>query len=72
MESLTFESKILSDGHLYCPKKYAKKKNVKFKVTVTFDNIIDEASDQNIELSSTIDVSGETLSKDEINYYTKK
>ena len=36
MKKLVFESKLLPDGHLYCPKELAHKKNAYFKVVVTF------------------------------------
>ena len=69
METLAFESKILPDGHLYCPKEVAQKKNVKFKVIVTFEDDKVEASNHDIELSAINDVSDDFLSEEELNYY---
>ena len=69
MNTIAFESKLLPDGHLYCPKELSKKTNVRFKVIVTFEDINTEASDQNIELSSINDISNDLLSKEELNYY---
>ena len=69
METLAFESKLLPDGHLYCPKEVARKKNVKFKVIVTFEDEKVEASDHDIELSAINDVSDDFLSEEELNYY---
>ena len=69
METLAFGSKLLPDGHLYWPKKLAKKKNVKFKVIVTFEDDKVEASNHDIELSAINDVSDEFLSEEELNYY---
>ena len=69
METLAFESRILPDGHLYCPKEVAKKKNVKFKVIVIFEDEKVEASNHDIELSAINDVSDDFLSEEELNYY---
>ena len=69
METLAFKSKLLPDGHLYCPKELTKKRNVKFKVIVTFEDNKIEASDHDIELSSVNDISDDFLSYEEINYY---
>jgi hypothetical protein len=71
METLAFESNLLPDGHLYCPIELTKKKNVKFKVIVTFEDNKIEASDHDIELSSIQDTSDDFLSKEEIDYYLK-
>jgi hypothetical protein len=64
METLAFESKLLPDGHLYCPKELAKKKNAKFKVIVTFEDEKVEASNHDIELSAVNDV--------QMTFYLKK
>ena len=69
MNSATFESKLLPNGHLYCPKEYLNKKNATFKVIVTFENEIYKASDIDIEQSSIKDISNEFLTQEEINYY---
>ena len=69
MSTIAFESKLLPDGHLYCPKELSEKSNVKFKVIVTFEDNKIEASDQDIELSSVKDISTDMLSEEELNYY---
>ncbi len=37
MEQIVFESELMPNGYLYCPKEYAYK-NLRFKVTVIPDN----------------------------------
>jgi hypothetical protein len=69
MNTVTFESKLLPDGHLYCPKEFAQKKNVLFKVIVMFEDVEMEASEQDIELSTINDHSTDFLSKKELSYY---
>lgn len=70
MKKLIFESKLLPDGHLYCPKELAHK-NAHFKVVVTFEETALEASEHEIELSAIHDVSEDFLSEEEVNYYLK-
>lgn len=69
MNTQTFESMLLSDGHLYCPKEFIKKKNAHFKVTVTFEDSDVEASENDIERSNIMDISHDVLSEEELNYY---
>lgn len=69
MNTEAFESKLLPDGHLYCPGEFAKKENAKFKVIVTYEDIKIEATDREIETSSVNDVSEDFLSEEELNYY---
>lgn len=64
-----FESRVLPDGHLYCPKEFLQKKNIRFKVIAIFEEKEGEASDQEIEQSSVNDVSEDFLSEEELNYY---
>lgn len=66
MRELIFDTKLLNDGHLYCPKKFAIK-NAKFKVIVSVSE--DHATDSEIEMSSIIDNSNDFLTKKEIKYY---
>lgn len=66
MHEVVFESQLLKDGHLYCPKEYAKPR-AKFKVIVSLPD--EDATDSEIETVSAIDQSGEFLSEEEINYY---
>ncbi len=70
MNAVTFESKLLPDGHLYCPKEFAQKNNALFKVTVIFEESETEVSENNIELSAIIDNSTDFLSEEELKYYT--
>ena len=69
MKKVVFESELLSDGHLYCPKEIASNKNAHFKVIVTFDEASMEASNHELELSAINDVSEDFLSEEELNYY---
>lgn len=69
MKSLVFKSKLLPDGHLYCPEELAHKKDVNFKVVVTFEETHFEASEREIETSNINDVSEDFLSEGELNYY---
>ncbi len=64
-----FKSKVLSDGHLYCPKELARKKDAQFKVIVTFKETDIEASEHEVELSAINDVSEDFLSEEEVSYY---
>jgi len=67
MNTVTFESQLLPGGYLYCPKEFTRKQNARFKVIVVFEE--SEASDHEIELSATKDISNDFLSQEEINYY---
>ncbi len=69
MKEEIFESKLLPDGHLYCPKKFAKKKNARFKVTVIFEDSGNQATEADIELASAQDLPEDSLSKEELKYY---
>lgn len=66
MRESVFNSKLLEDGHLYCPKKFAVK-DAKFKVIVSIPQ--DNASDSEIEMASTIDNPDDFLTEEEIKYY---
>jgi DNA/RNA endonuclease G (NUC1) len=66
MQEVIFESQLLKDGHLYCPKEYAIPK-ASFKVIVSLPEEI--ATDSEIELSSVVDQSDEFLSQEELSYY---
>lgn len=66
MHEVIFESQLLKDGHLYCPKEYAKPR-ARFKVIVSLPD--EDASDAEIELASATDHSDEFLSKEEVDYY---
>lgn len=69
-KKLIFDSKLLPDGHLYCPEELVYKKNLRFKVVVTFGPETDfEASEHEIENANIDDVSNEFLSEEELNYY---
>lgn len=69
MNTLIFDSQLLPDGHLSCPKEFVHKKNVQFKVLVIFEETNLEASDQDIEHTALLDHSDEFLSQEELDYY---
>ncbi len=69
MQNIVFESKLLPDGHLYCPEEFLNKKNIRFKVMVTFGETYAEASDREIEKSAIRDVSDDFSTEEEVNYY---
>lgn len=69
MNTATFESKLLPDGHLYCPKEFSHNKNALFKVFVIFEDNEKNASDTDIELSAISDNSEDFLSEEEVRYY---
>lgn len=69
MKKTVFKSKLLPDGHLYCPNELAQKKNAHFKVIVTFEETELEASEHEVELSAINDASKDFLSEEELNYY---
>ena len=69
-EKLVFDSKLLPDGHLYCPEEFIYMKDVHFKVVVAFEKETDfEASEHEIEIANINDVSKDFLSEEELNYY---
>lgn len=69
MKKMVFESKLLPDGHLYCPDEFSNTKKVHFKVIATFEETDFEASEHEVELSAIQDASGDFLSEEELNYY---
>ena len=69
MKNLVFKSKLLPDGHLYCPEELVHKKHASFKVVVTFERTDLEASEYELEKSNINDVSEDFLSEEELNYY---
>ncbi len=69
MNTLVFDSQLLSDGHLSCPEEFIHKKNVHFKVLVIFEEPEQEALDRDIEHASIQDISDEFLSQYELDYY---
>ena len=69
MKKMVFESKLLADGHLYCPDEISQKKNVHFKVIASFEETEPEASEREIELSAMNDASEDFLSEEELKYY---
>ncbi len=66
MNKAVFESKLLPNGHLYCPEEFVNKKNALFKVIVTFE---DTGIEHETELSAVNDISDDFLSKEELDYY---
>ncbi len=69
MGKKVFESRVLPDGHLYCPEELAQEKNVRFQVIATFKDTNVEASEREVELSAVHDTSEDYLSEEELNYY---
>ena len=69
MRTTVFESKLLPDGHLYCPEEFVHKKNITFNVIVTFRETYLEASDNDIERSAVHDAVDDFLCDEELNYY---
>lgn len=69
MNTVVFESRLLADGHLYCPKEFSRQVNATFKVMVSFENAEMETTEQEIELAAINDHSTDFLSKEELNYY---
>lgn len=66
MNEVVFDSQLLADGHLYCPKEYATPK-AKFKVIVSLPD--KNATDSDIEMASVVDQSDDFLSEEEVEYY---
>ncbi len=66
-----FDSQLLSDGHLSCPKEFAQRKNAQFKVLVVFEELAYEATNRDIEQAAVLDNSNEYLLQEELNYYMK-
>jgi len=69
MNTLVFDSQLLSDGHLSCPEYFIHKKNVQFKVLVIFEETEQEASDRDVEQATIKDMGDEFLSQHELDYY---
>lgn len=68
MQTVVFESKLLPDGHLYCPEEFSQK-SARFKVIVTFTETHLEASDRDVEQAALHDVSDDFLNDEELHYY---
>ncbi|UCH93487.1 MAG: hypothetical protein JSV88_24890 [Candidatus Aminicenantes bacterium] len=66
MQEIVFDSRLLKDGHLYCPKRYANP-GAKFKVIVSLPD--EDATDSEIEMAAVVDHSDDFLSKEELDYY---
>jgi len=60
MSLTTFESQLLPEGNLYCPKEFTTSKNARFFV---------EATNQEIEICALMDISNDFLSQEELQYY---
>ena len=68
MQEAVFDSRLLKDGHLYCPEEFAKPK-AKFKVIVTLPDHEVDASESDIEMAAAADNSDDFLSHQELEYY---
>ena len=66
MQEIMFESQLLKDGHLSCPKEYATPM-ARFKVIVSIPD--ENATDSELEMASIVDQSDEFLSDQELEYY---
>lgn len=69
MNTALFRSRLLPGGHLYCPKEFAEKKNVLFKVIAIFDDTDSDPSNGDIELAAIHDNSTDFLCEEEIQHY---
>lgn len=69
MKTLIFDSHLLLNGHLSCPKEFAHKKNVHFKVVAVFEETEQQASDQDLEKAAIQDTGDDFLSQNELDYY---
>lgn len=69
MNTIIFKTKLLPDGHLYCPKELAQKENATFKVIVEFEDDEIQVSEYDVEQSASIDISSDVLSEEEVHYY---
>ena len=69
MSVMTFESRVLPDGHLYCPEELARREGARLEVKVEFEDSESTASDRDIEESAIRDLSDELLSQEELDYY---
>ncbi len=66
MHEVIFESQLLKDGHLYCPKEFTSPKAT-YKVIVSLPG--DIATDSDMETAAVVDQSDEFLSREELRYY---
>ncbi len=66
INTLIFDTQLLPDGHLSCPKEFTQKKHVQFKVLVIFEEPDREATDQEIERAAIHDTSEDVLSEEEL------
>jgi hypothetical protein len=69
METITFESKLMPNGYLYCPKELVDKKDANFKVVATLDGSGFEAVDYDLDMCAAKDLCEDFLSEEEVNYY---
>lgn len=63
---VVFDSELLKDGHLYCPKEYAKPA-ARFKVIVSLPD--ENAPDSEMEMAAAVDNADELLAREENEYY---
>lgn len=70
MKKAVFETTLLPDGHLDCPREYVHRKDAHFKVVVTFEEPrAGAATDRDRELAAIHDLSDDFLSEEELSYY---
>jgi hypothetical protein len=66
MQEIVFDSQLLKDGHLFCPKEYARPE-ARFKVIVSLPDL--NVTDGEIEMAAVTDSPDDFLSKEELDYY---
>jgi hypothetical protein len=66
MSEFVFDTELLNDGHLFCPKEFALPRAT-FKVIVSIPT--ENATDKEIKLSAAEDLSDDFLSQKELDYY---
>ena len=65
MKTASFETRLLSGGHLYCPEEFAQRPEAGFHVLA----VLPDEDDDMIERAAAADAAGESLSEDEISYF---
>ena len=68
-KKLVFNSRLLPDGHLECPMELAGKKNLQFKVSVSYETET-QAPDPEIEYTNLNNKTSDFISEEELCYHT--
>lgn len=64
-----FDSQLLPDGHLSCPREIAEKENIQFKILAIYEEPVREATDREIERAAIQDAPEDFLTQEELQYY---